>query len=82
MTAGFRQLDHLCDGFRHPGERRDLTVPLIERAETRPLDFVNLNQRAVITIGSPSVMATVCSLWAVREPSALRIVQPSSSIRI
>lgn len=35
--------------------------------------------RAVMTIGSPSVMAMVCSTCAPREPSALRIVHPSGS---
>ena len=35
--------------------------------------------RRVSTSGSSSVMAIVCSEWAVREPSADRIVQPSSS---
>src|SRR5699024_646483 len=36
----------------------------------------------VSTIGSPSVIAMVCSLWAPREPSALRRVQPSGSVQI
>ena len=36
----------------------------------------------VRTCGPAAVMATVCSEWAVREPSAERIVQPSSSYPI
>lgn len=35
--------------------------------------------RSVSTCASPSVIAMVCSLWAVREPSAERIVHPSGS---
>ena len=38
--------------------------------------------RAVSTIGSSSVMAIVCSMCAPREPSALRSVQPSGSVKI
>src|SRR5262245_59503030 len=36
---------------------------------------------AVNTIGPASVMATVCSKWAARLPSAVTAVQPSSRIR-
>ena len=38
--------------------------------------------RAVSTIGPSSVIAIVCSEWAPREPSSLRIVQPSGSVWI
>ena len=38
--------------------------------------------RAVRTIGPSAVIATVCSTWTPRDRSALRIVQPSLSIRI
>ncbi|KAJ1681179.1 hypothetical protein LUZ63_023603 [Rhynchospora breviuscula] len=37
-------------------------------------------ERSVSTIGPSSVIATVCSEWAPREPSALRSVQPSGSV--
>ena len=37
-------------------------------------------ERSVSTIGPSSVMATVCSECAPREPSALRSVQPSGSV--
>ena len=36
--------------------------------------------RAVSTTGPPPVIATVCSMCAPREPSALRSVQPSGSV--
>ena len=36
--------------------------------------------RSVSTSGPSSVMATVCSMCAPREPSALRSVQPSASV--
>lgn len=37
------------------------------------------DSRRVSTKGASSVMAIVCSEWAVREPSAERMVQPSGS---
>ena len=36
--------------------------------------------RSVRTSGPSAVMATVCSMWAPREPSLLRSVQPSASV--
>lgn len=39
-------------------------------------------QIAVSTTGPVAVMAMVCSLWAVREPSADRMVHPSRSKRM
>jgi hypothetical protein len=37
-------------------------------------------QGRVRTSGPSAVMATVCSAWAARLPSPLRMVQPSSSM--
>jgi hypothetical protein len=52
------------------------TVPPLPA--TRP-HLPYLRNAAVSTTGPSSVIATVCSEWAVREPSAARIVQPSGS---
>jgi hypothetical protein len=44
-----------------------------------PTTAAGSGRRRVSTTGPPSVIARVCSEWAVREPSAARIVQPSGS---
>ncbi|QRP50319.1 carboxylesterase family protein [Amycolatopsis sp. FDAARGOS 1241] len=57
--------------------RRRLLVP---DAGCRPLWCQrSYGSRRVSTRGASSVMAIVCSEWAVREPSAERMVQPSAS---
>lgn len=73
---------------RHLHRLSRVGAPTItDRAETRVstsnLPAVRIysvtRSRFVSTSGSPSVIAIVCSLCAVREPSAERMVQPSGS---
>ena len=55
-------------GARLPGDGPRAAVPEVA------------GHRAVSTSGPSSVIAMVCSMWAPREPSALRSVQPSASV--
>ena len=57
-------------GARLPGDGPRAAVPEVA------------GHRAVSTSGPSSVIAMVCSMWAPREPSALRSVQPSGSVKI
>jgi hypothetical protein len=64
---------------------RSTSPPRSESTAATPADHphpttaAGSGRRRVSTTGPPSVIASVCSEWAVREPSAARIVQPSGS---
>ena len=62
-------------GRRRLSRPRDAPCALGRRAQSTPS-----HERSVRTMGPSSVIATVCSECAPREPSALRSVQPSGSV--
>ena len=62
------------------GRLCDARRALRRRAAGGPGQLTPRKERSVRTIGPSSVIATVCSEWAPREPSALRSVQPSGSV--
>ena len=71
-----RRVGETSDKVRSRGKLR----PNRDATKRRESGVCAQSGRAVSTIGSPSVMAIVCSECAPREPSVLRRVHPSGSV--
>ncbi|WP_425548998.1 hypothetical protein [Actinomadura meridiana] len=92
-TSGVKHLLHPMVGAMEPsfenlvipgtsGQRLIAYTPEPDTPSQEALSLLSTGGygvRRVRTRGASSVMATVCSEWAVREPSAERMVQPSGS---
>ena len=63
-----------------PAQSRCYTVPRTPPGGSKMTEQ-GARQVIVRTTGPASVIATVCSMWAAREPLAVRRVQPSGSVR-
>ena len=81
LLTPFTDRVHLTDADRRAYERyaKAQRYKGFQQVEVH-FEEPTCHERAVRTSGPSAVIATVCSMCAPREPSALRRVQPSSSV--